>query len=89
MGLSVLPKTYEHTEAVAANVWNINHGLGTTAPVVEVILDSGQPSITGSEDEILIAYDVTVVDANNVTVTLFDPSGSPTPAGATGRALVA
>lgn len=80
----LLTGTYEHTQSVAANVWTITHNLGTTAPVVDIILDD-----VAGDDQVMIAYDVVVTDANTVTVTLENPTGSPLPAGHTGRALVA
>ena len=81
MAKVLLTGTYEHTQSTPANVWTITHNLGTLRPVVDVILDTPNP------DEIMIAYDVQVTDANEVVVTLEDPSKSP--AGRTGRALVA
>ena len=78
----LLTGTYEHVQGTASNVWSITHNLGTTAPVVEIILDD-----VAGNDQVLIAYDVTVTDANTVTVTLQDPGT--TPPGHTGRALVA
>ena len=77
----LLTGTYEHTQGSASNVWTITHNLGTEAPVVDIILDTPDP------DQVMIPYDVVVTDANTVTVTLEDPTGSP--AGRTGRALVA
>ena len=84
MGRELLEKTYEHVQDVQANVWVIEHNLGTSSPVVDITLDD----VIGN-DQIMIAYDV-IVDSNiQVTVTLNNPAGSPLPDGHTGRALVA
>ena len=81
-GKSLLTGSYEHTQASAENVWTIQHDLGVDQPVVDVILDD-----VGGNDQIQVPYDVQVTDANQVVVTLENPAGSP--AGHTGRALVA
>lgn len=51
-------KHFAHTQSVANDIWNVNHGLNKF-PSVTVVLSTGQKGFA----------DVTYIDANNLTIT--------------------
>ena len=55
-------KNYVHTQAVASQVWEVNHGLNKYCSVV--VVDSGDSIVVG---------DVVYIDTNNVRLTFAAP----------------
>jgi len=54
---------FTYTQTTASTTWNINHGLNLTCPVIQVYIN-----YEGGVQRI-IPLSVSVVDANNLTVT--------------------
>lgn len=55
-------KNYVHTQAVASQVWEVNHGLNKYCSVI--VVDSGDSIVVG---------DVVYIDTNNVRLTFAAP----------------
>lgn len=62
MGVSTAHK-HVHSQTTAAVEWNIIHNLRTLAPIVDVMID------TGNGLQKIIPLDTVVVDQNTVKVT--------------------
>lgn len=55
---------YEHTQSISSNTWSIAHNLNTSAPIVEVWIETGSPLVFTRT----ISTNVNVIDENNVDI---------------------
>ncbi len=56
-------RKHVHDQTVAATVWTVVHNLSTTAPSIDVYIN------TGSGLQKIFPEDITVVDANTLKIT--------------------
>jgi len=56
-------RSYTHTQATASTTWNINHNLGTMAPIIDTYI------YVNSVLTKILPLSVTVTDAYNAVIT--------------------
>lgn len=54
--------SYTHTQDASANVWSINHNLGTNAPIVSVNVN------VDSTLTKILPKDIRVIDSDNIEI---------------------
>ena len=52
--------SFVHDQTVSSSVWNVNHGIGTSYPSIEIF---------NADNEVVLPQNIEVIDANNVRVT--------------------
>lgn len=64
MSRAIVTNRYRHEQTTSSTTWNVAHNLNVTSPIVDVwIQELSVPPYVNSD-----AYQVTRVDANNLTI---------------------